>query len=861
MRNTNQIKLISIFLILILFIQTGGQEQDRLDFGELLLRIFEKLERECFNDFQSILNGEERKKQEKDKNYSWIFDYMGKGFNDIGDESECRNSMKANTTFLLLYSHELNLTGLLEADKALIYFLDIKNYTYGLCIMTSCAPIVVKYLRILLEFVNYINTNDATKDDIVSFIISNNPNLTESIVNSSIVNVDTMAHNGTYSLKSAILWTLVALGVIKLFGGFIRIFTIPKGYDKYIAEKLNKEGDDKDDKFDSEEKSNFLSKSKFNEPIDSESMTKDYNPLFDLSEKMPKKIRLLRLFDLINDFNYLTSKRNRYYNDSGLEILIFNRALMVFCLIFSHTFTSLITLPSEEIINSSFFKSWMNIFFRFSNNALTCWIFLEAAYTTYKLLCFITSEMFLHFCKPESQRMNYELKLLITFLKFIVLLLPKAIFFTFIYTFIYYRIEDYESTSNSPATFRYIFMNLFKEKIKCDGIESTADKLFSNNIADYDECYEFTYFYINMIICILIFMAVTYLLLVIKNKIVEFVLMASCILLFIIPNAFITDDKTDLSKIDNKTNYDDKNITKPLLHYHIIGQTYSTKIFSSFIGFYAIGFIFGFILFNFDHLKKKIHRLLYEYNAIHLSQPKMNNNKNKSNPNSDRPSFNENTNDISVDMESNYSERQSLDSSASNQADESSPDYYKKFILPYYPLRYLNKILSKIYKWKLLTKSLIITICTILFLFIDLILLIPLWLKDSFEIQLNLLSIFFFKYEKHFFILFFFFINIVVLTFPKNSGLKSFMGSKIFVATSRMGFLISCTIHAFTYFSFLIFSIKVKLYVPSFALISFGNYLAIFIVCALMTSVTELPVRIAIKKLMRLNRNKGNIIL
>ena len=370
MRNTNQIKLISIFLILILFIQTGGQEQDRLDFGELLLRIFEKLERECFNDFQSILNGEERKKQEKEKNYSWIFDYMGKGFNDIGDESECRNSMKANTTFLLLYSHELNLTGLLEADKALIYFLDIKNYTYGLCIMTSCAPIVVKYLRILLEFVNYINTNDATKDDIVSFIISNNPNLTESIVNSSIVNVDTMAHNGTYSLKSAILWTLVALGVIKLFGGFIRIFTIPKGYDKYIAEKLNKEGDDKDDKFDSEEKSNFLSKSKFNEPIDSESMTKDYNPLFDLSEKMPKKIRLLRLFDLINDFNYLTSKRNRYYNDSGLEILIFNRALMVFCLIFSHTFTSLITLPSEEIINSSFFKSWMHIFFRFGTKRI-----------------------------------------------------------------------------------------------------------------------------------------------------------------------------------------------------------------------------------------------------------------------------------------------------------------------------------------------------------------------------------------------------------------------------------------------------------------------------------------------------------
>ncbi len=643
---------------------------------------------------------------------------------------------------------------------------------------------------------------------------------------------------------------------------------MPKGYDKYIAEKLNKSNKNEENMnndFDIEEKTNLAKKNKFNEALNEERNTKDYNPLFDFSEKLPIKIRILRIFDLFNDLHYLTSKRNRYYNDSGLEILVFHRAIMIFCLIFSHTFTSLIKLPSEEIINSSFFKSWLNILFRLSNNGFTCWIFLEAAYTTYKLLFFITTEMFLHYCKPEFQRMNYELKLLLIFLKFIVLLLPKFVFFLFIYTFIYYRIEDFEFTSNSPATFRYVFMNLFKEKITCGKLGTLGEGMFNSNtihnITNYDKCYEFSYFYINMIICILIFMAVTYLLLVIKNKIVEFVLMVSCLLLFIIPNAFITDDKTDLSKIDNKTNYDDKNITKPLLHYHIIGQTYSTKIFSSFIGFYAIGFIFGFILFNFDHLKKKIHRLLYEYNAIHLSQPKMNNNKNKSNPNSDRPSFNENTNDISVDMESNYSERQSLDSSASNQADESSPDYYKKFILPYYPLRYLNKILSKIYKWKLLTKSLIITICTILFLFIDLILLIPLWLKDSFEIQLNLLSIFFFKYEKHFFILFFFFINIVVLTFPKNSGLKSFMGSKIFVATSRMGFLISCTIHAFTYFSFLIFSIKVKLYVPSFALISFGNYLAIFIVCALMTSVTELPVRIAIKKLMRLNRNKGNIIL
>ena len=98
----------------------------------------------------------------------------------------------------------------------------------------------------------------------------------------------------------------------------------------------------------------------------------------------------------------------------------------------------------------------------------------------------------------------------------------------------------------------------------------------------------------------------------------------------------------------------------------------------------------------------------------------------------------------------------------------------------------------------------------------------------------------------------------MTITLPKNLGIRKFMGSRIFVATSRVGFLISCIIHAFTYFSFLIFSIKVKLYVPSFVLITAGNYLAILIICVLMISVTELPFKIGIKKLMRINRNKGN---
>ena len=87
------------------------------------------------------------------------------------------------------------------------------------------------------------------------------------------------------------------------------------------------------------------------------------------------------------------------------------------------------------------------------------------------------------------------------------------------------------------------------------------------------------------------------------------------------------------------------------------------------------------------------------------------------------------------------------------------------------------------------------------------------------------------------------------------------MHSRFFIITSRMGFFITCIVEAFTYLSSLVFSIKVKLYVPTLAIISFGNFLQAFIFCFLFIVSTELPLRMLIKKLLRINRNKENINL
>ena len=129
---------------------------------------------------------------------------------------------------------------------------------------------------------------------------------------------------------------------------------IPKGYNKYALDLLNQKEDL--GSIDEEEKIN-LSKRKESIITFLEGNLYEYNPNYDFSSFLPIKLRILRFFDIFNDIMLLTKKRNRYYNDDGLEIIAFMRFFLLFSLIFTETFNSLISLPSGDIFNENIFKS------------------------------------------------------------------------------------------------------------------------------------------------------------------------------------------------------------------------------------------------------------------------------------------------------------------------------------------------------------------------------------------------------------------------------------------------------------------------------------------------------------------------
>ena len=178
MKNTKNF-LLFLFQLILLIKNTQTQNDSsnitkNYTYLDLGVRIFEALETDCYPELANYFDSKERSKYEKDKKYPWIGDYFGQGINDIGDETECLYSIKENTTFFMINFYKINLSNIVEVNSGLKNFLEIKNFTLGFCLMHQCGKTLRKYISILAEFVNYINENTTSQENLVSYIESNN---------------------------------------------------------------------------------------------------------------------------------------------------------------------------------------------------------------------------------------------------------------------------------------------------------------------------------------------------------------------------------------------------------------------------------------------------------------------------------------------------------------------------------------------------------------------------------------------------------------------------------------------------------------------------------------------------------------
>ena len=797
------------------------------NYRKLILDVFAKNFKECSEDLEKM----------EPSNYSlntpptfpMLYTHTGLTFNDIEDEVECNSYY--NSKYLLANNRIVFEN---PDDKILLDFLDLKNYTVTACGTSNCN-LPLKQLAII--FATFTPNNNETSG------------------------IDFSDESNEYPDNKkfyALVWIFISYILIKILVGIIRVIYIPKGYDIYAAKILNEQG-----------KLVLLDKNKERYGLDSQdkkefeySNPKEYNPNFDLTEYLPKYLRVTKFFDFFNDYMLLSTRRNRYYNDNGLEIIILLRAIVLFFFIFATTFNSLLNLPSSDILNKAFFSSYSLFFYRFSTNSGVCWIFLEAAFSAYKLMKFIEKKMKEY--NQGNKFKGYITNLLIIYGQFLLLFIPKICIFIFCYLIFYTDVMKFKSIFSSKIIFQHIVEKTITNNIKCNKETSLIFSTlftFTYNADNLNKCYDFTYIYINIFYCFLFLMISTFIILLVKKSMLDIYLVVSYLFFFMGLIIIVEDSKYE--KKNSGRNY----IYNIYNYYHFKGQEYTTKIVYLALGFYTLGFIFGILCYNYDNLKKK----------WNIRKNKQNKKNIKNNILKDTNNMEEFNNDINNKKSENIINMSDTISSAPTIKSKNSNYNIQYERMEYYPLSFLTSTLKSINDLKQRTKVIIIIICLLLQIFLSF------FFKFYSEItkdkernkhedvlnynrnyvllmEFNLVLKGYFLFEKHIFLILFFIICLMLLTARKKGIIKSLIKSTLITAISRAGFTMVCLSYILVNFTFCGFLVKIKFNIPTFIIISIGNFLIVFVICLSINVVFELPIRICIKKILRLNnKNKDNL--
>ena len=282
---------------------------------EIVLKLIKNLYPECT---ESLLESISYDNTEKSlTRYPYIIDHVGKSVNDLGDEIECLNAF-SGTKYVIAYIKNNSFTN--DDDNNVITFLNLTNFCIGACLPNNC--------------------------------IGSFKDILEKLMNSSEVEIclDISNKDEENILLKCLTYFIAAYLIVKLIFGIIRLIFFPKGYDKYAVKLLKDKGRMPSFEFNNDEKSeNGFNKEKlisFND----DSTLSEYNPNFDFTSSFPFYLRVMRFLDLFNDIHFFFSRRNRYFNDNGLESLNFMKAIILYLIIFANTFNSLMKVFLNQII-------------------------------------------------------------------------------------------------------------------------------------------------------------------------------------------------------------------------------------------------------------------------------------------------------------------------------------------------------------------------------------------------------------------------------------------------------------------------------------------------------------------------------
>ena len=750
----------------------------------------------------------------------------GKSLNDFGNEYICDYKVRRNVSYLTL--HFFLGTDNYTSDKEEFFGQD---YFYiGLCLPRKCMN-ATQYLIQNLKVLNICHEVGLSNFKLYT--------------NEEVINLSDRLSN-FYSVFILIYILLIGL---KFLVGIWRVIFLNKGYEVYLQSELEEKeiqrintmmstssfntinevkniSDNTQDEKTPERSNRTRSfekiaidySSSYNSDINESIISEDenlYNPFEDKVKNFPLLMKILKWLDLFDNIKVLSTNSNKYYNSKNIKSLYIIRFFLMLMFIIHQIMYTQIYLPTKNFYNVEFYSHNAFILVKFCINASIFWITLDAVFFGYKLMSYLKKEIKLS--------RNFEISYL-TFLKFLLLILPK--FFLFLFAFILLHLYSnrltFELCKINNVFSNYLYYNdtiqqmsyslrnnnnpsdFFKHFIPfrlnyIDFIENITivrndkpkpNEDFITDVSRYEIPSPFltnTDLFVN--ICfnefylIIIILIITYISYKIKNQIFDYAVLIINAILYILPAI------TSLNPF--KGNIEDKHYTL----IYVLGQNYSEKYTHYFINFFYFGFLLGVMKFYLEHNRYNMKKKKNIFTQIYL------------------------------------------------------------------PFQFCQKLITFVKGINICIKRTILLCCLFFLLLISSSFNLAEGNKFSYDKDMDFVNLkgivkFLFFYEKNLSGIFFFLFLLIYICIPKHSKLMQIAESTTFIIMERISFSFLISFSYLIYAQFCVFIISIQMSYSNLFFNAVGMFFIAFIFSLLNTALLELPIRQLIKHYMNRNIEK-----
>ena len=750
----------------------------------------------------------------------------GKSLNDFGNEYICDYKVRRNVSYLTL--HFFLGTNNYTSDKEEFFGQD---YFYiGLCLPRKCMN-ATQYLIQNLKVLNICHEVGLSNFKLYT--------------NEEVINLSDRLSN-FYSVFILIYILLIGL---KFLVGIWRVIFLNKGYEGYLQSELEEKeiqrintmmstssfntinevkniSDNTQDEKTPERSNRTRSfekiaidySSSYNSDINESIISEDenlYNPFEDKVKNFPLLMKILKWLDLFDNIKVLSTNSNKYYNSKNIKGLYIIRFFLMLMFIIHQMMYTQIYLPTKNFYNVEFYSHNAFILVKFCINASIFWITLDAVFFGYKLMSYLKKEIKLS--------RNFEISYL-TFLKFLLLILPK--FFLFLFAFILLHLYSnrltFELCKINNVFSNYLYYNdtiqqmsyslrnnnnpsdFFKHFIPfrlnyIDFIENITivrndkpkpNEDFITDVSRYEIPSPFltnTDLFVN--ICfnefylIILILIITYISYKIKNQIFDYAVLIINAILYILPAI------TSLNPY--KGNIEDKHYTL----IYVLGQNYSEKYTHYFINFFYFGFLLGVMKFYLEHNRYNMKKKKNIFTQIYL------------------------------------------------------------------PFQFCQKLITFVKGINICIKRTILLCCLFFLLLISSSFNLAEGNKFSYDKDMDFVNLkgivkFLFFYEKNLSGIFFFLFLLIYICIPKHSKLMQIAESTTFIIMERISFSFLISFSYLIYAQFCVFIISIQMSYSNLFFNAVGMFFIAFIFSLLNTALLELPIRQLIKHYMNRNIEK-----